>query len=80
MLIEKNVPVPSSTAQRGRPAVYPFKQMHVGDSFVVPKDRATALRCRVGKAAQQYGIKLVTRKQPDGSLRCWRIPAVDPFS
>jgi hypothetical protein len=62
-LIEKGVPIP------GR---FPFGQMEVGDSFVITTKRSTA-----AVAARRYGdkhkMKFVTRKMPDGTVRCWRI-------
>lgn len=64
MKIEKNIPIP------GR---YPFEQMEVGDSFAIP---TSIKRQTVSVAARRYGDKhnktFVTRKMPDGTIRCWR--------
>jgi hypothetical protein len=60
--IDKDVPIPSR---------FPFAQMEVGDSFVITTKRSTA-----AVAARRYGdkhkMKFVTRKMPDGTIRCWR--------
>ena len=37
--IEKNVPIPDAALRRGRHSLYPFADMQVGDSFVVPYPR-----------------------------------------
>ncbi len=62
--IDKNVPLP---------ARFPFEQMEVGDSFVVPSGMH---RTTVSIAALRYGrkhrMKFITRKMPDGTIRCWR--------
>jgi hypothetical protein len=45
--------------------------MEVGDSFVITTKRSTA-----SVAARRYGdkhkMKFITRKMPDGTIRCWR--------
>jgi hypothetical protein len=61
--IDKNVPLP---------ARFPFEQMEVGDSFAVPP---SVHRTTVGIAALRYGrkhgMKFITRKTLDGTIRCW---------
>ena len=63
--IDKNVPLPKK---------YPFAQMAVGDSFLVPLGTS---RFAVGQAAKRYGVehgvKFTVRQMPDGSFRCWRL-------
>jgi hypothetical protein len=63
--IDKNVPLP---------ARFPLDQMEVGDSFAVPPG---VHRTTVSIAALRYGrkhrMKFVTRKTPDGTIRCWRV-------
>ena len=62
--IEKGVPIPD-----GR-AAYPFEAMEVGDSFV-------AANKWVGRSAWSWGRargkKFSVRKQPDGTVRIWRV-------
>jgi len=78
--IECDVPLPQNLSPRGRSTVWPFKMMKVGDSFEVPKERAEALRRAIGPSAKYYRMRLISRLQPDGALRCWRAPDTDPFS
>ena len=64
-LIDSNVPLPTR---------YPFAEMKVGDSFLVPSD---VTRQAVAVAATRYGrkhnMKFSTRQLKDGGFRCWRL-------
>jgi hypothetical protein len=64
MKVEKGIPIP---------ARFPFEQMQVGDSFVVPME---ITRYAVSVAAHRYGkkhgVKFTVRKYKDGTYRCWR--------
>lgn len=64
MKVEKGIPIP---------ARYPFNQMEVGDSFVVPME---ITRYAVSTAAHRYGkkhgIKFTVRRMTDKTIRCWR--------
>lgn len=65
MKVEKNIPMPNS---------YPFAQMEVGDSFVIPHSASRASFYIAAKRfAAESGMKFATRKLPDGILRCWRV-------
>jgi len=72
--IDSNIPLPDMSAA-GRPRIYPFEDMKVGDSFFIPKaDRKTAL---VRSASSRWtathpGWKLLVR-QEEGGCRCWRV-------
>jgi hypothetical protein len=76
--IEKNVPIPASTAGRG--PIYPFAAMGVGDSFLVPvaveaaAKRASGLsRAASAHAKKTEGRKYTVRKVKDeGGVRVWR--------
>lgn len=65
MKVEKGIPIP---------ARYPFNQMEVGDSFVVPME---ITRYAVSTAAHRYGhknnMKFTVRLTNKRILRCWRI-------
>jgi hypothetical protein len=64
MKIEKSIPIPSR---------YPFGQMEVGDSFVIPPEmNRSTVAVYAWRYAQQHGRKFTTRKMPDGTYRCWR--------
>lgn len=64
-----------NTVPRGRKPVYPFKDMEVGDSFLIEKS--------LFKAVSLASLRFVRRKQPewkfsiathkDGTIRCHRI-------
>jgi hypothetical protein len=64
MNIDSNVPMPSK---------FPFAQMQVGDSFLIPAD---VKRTAVNVAAMRYGkkhrVKFTVRGTTEG-YRCWRI-------
>ena len=63
MKVESNIPIPGK---------YPFAQMQVGDSFLVPQD---VKRQTVNVAALRYGRtsgkRFTVRMTPEG-YRCWR--------
>lgn len=77
--IEKDVPVPKRKF-RGK---YPFGEMEVGDSFLVPADDEGATyipkyrRPRVAGAIRTYsarhGKRFTYRRLEDNSVRVWRI-------
>lgn len=63
--IDKNIPLPQK---------WPFPDMKVGDSFLVPDD---IRRSTINVAAKRYGdkhkMKFTIRLTEDRKLRCWRI-------
>lgn len=64
--IEKGIPIP----EVGGPCIkYPFRQMEIGDSFVVPKGVRTSLS---GNAIRQ-GIQIKTKSISSTHVRVWRI-------
>jgi len=71
MNICTDIPMPADPA-RGRPAIYPFGRMKVGDSFLVMADRAP--RARLAAAAHKRlhpGWDYMSRKE-GGCVRIWR--------
>lgn len=70
--IEKNVPIPKLPGRHGRPAIYQWHKMEIGDSFFV-----------AGKSAQETGLASQGNKQcapkrfiartVEGGTRVWRI-------
>lgn len=62
--IEKNVPIPENKQTGFTKALHKLK---VGDSFVVPHWVANS--CTL---ANHIGIKIMTRKCPEGGYRIWR--------
>lgn len=65
--IESNIPIPGKQRTEISETI---SAMNVGDSVVVPS--ASASRAFRANAAYN-GIKLASRKQPDGTFRVWRI-------
>lgn len=81
--IEANIPIPprGPLVSKGRPALYPFADMQIGDSFMVPikasdPQKQKRLAMRVTNAAyanaRLHGKKYATRVM-DGGVRVWRV-------
>lgn len=81
--IEKGIPV-AEPRKRGATfePKYPWKQMEIGDSFIVPnegknKDNIEALRrsfqSRCFGVSKAYGVKFRVDFDGSGTLRCWRV-------
>ncbi len=68
--IEKGVPMPPTGPARLK---YPFANMQPGDSFAVPSEDGNRLRAAASFYGIQKGWILTCRRQPDGSVRCWRV-------
>jgi len=68
--IEKNVPKPHNNYGRGRPRIYPFRNMKVGDSFTVPPGKHKIVSTI---ASRWHKDKFTVLKCTDGLYRCWRI-------
>lgn len=81
--IEKNIPLFNKTASPGRKAKYPFGNMKISESFVVPAGSAEALvpdgsyTPRVASAAYNHGRlhgkKFSYRLDEKGNVRVWRV-------
>lgn len=76
--VEKNIPLKGVKTN-----IFPFNQMNIGDSFLIPKEdyetiREITMRQNVYNHAGRYSIatksdfKITTKKTKDG-LRVWRI-------
>lgn len=69
--IEKNIPIPPR-------ARFPFAELEVGDSFLVPADQVnwngrTSMVARVANTTgRRLNRKFVCRTNPDRSVRVWR--------
>ena len=66
--IESGIEIPG-----GAPGTrYPFKEMKIGDSFLVPKNiKHTSFASAAHNFGKRNGMRFVTRTTPAG-LRCWR--------
>lgn len=70
--IEKNIPLPNKGG-RGRPLMYPFDQMDVNDSFLIPKGvNAKSVSNAAGKYGKRHGKEFTTREIGNGRYRIWR--------
>lgn len=68
-VIEKDVPIPGGFCYR-----YPFKQMEIGDSFLIGNDETMASRVRSAGCnySKKHNKKFTVRKCLDG-YRIWRV-------
>ncbi len=70
--IEAGVAMPEAWASKGT-SKYPFKDMKVGDSFLVPEGTSRgAIQSAAYYAGNTLSAKFVVRVTPEG-LRCWRV-------
>jgi hypothetical protein len=63
-------------ARTGRPPLFPYAEMKVGDSFLAPlKGRSvSSVQKSVSSYGKAHGRQFTTRKLPDKSgIRVWRI-------
>lgn len=73
--IEKSVPVPMA---RSKVSDYPFDEMNVGDSFLIPTDekdkRIIQSRVSGSAVAKAYKTKMkFSTRCVDGGVRVWRV-------
>lgn len=75
-IIETNIPMPPAKGGQGRPTKWPFTQMQVGESVLVPGRACNTAECPAYNAAKQVGhqagAKFTGRAQGDGTVRIWR--------
>jgi len=64
--IENGIPVPPVRA------VWPFGEMEVGDSFLVPAGREKAAKSSAWTYGRKHGIRFTARMEKKG-VRIWRI-------
>ncbi len=74
--IERGIPVPVAPSRPGAKAtIFPFPELKVGESFLVPCKRGDGMADRVRNMARYHSRKLnrtfVHRRVRDG-IRCWR--------
>ncbi len=64
--IERDVPIPN------RRRTYPFDQMGVGESVLVPATKGHSARTCMFSTARKTGKKFISRTLPEG-VRIWRV-------
>ena len=68
--IESDIPLPSGVRRARR---YPFKDMKIGDSFLVKDRKAASVMSAVRRFMRQEGNgRAFTTRNVDGGVRCWR--------
>ena len=76
VVIDKQYPVPEAcrrTGKKGRPNIYPFHDMEIGDSiFLEGQGHNSGARGSVKSFSARYGKKFSSRIV-DGGIRIWRI-------
>lgn len=75
IVIEKNIPLPSprNLLSMGRPRIYPFNVMEVGDSFAIPLKKKNAVAATANRYGKNNNMKFATRLMDNGMVRVWRI-------
>ncbi len=76
--IDKNVPLP--VRRTNHKMLYPFAEMEIGDSFLVPlppgklieDHRSNISACAAGFRKRYPSYAFTTRVEGDG-VRCWRV-------
>ncbi len=67
--IEKGIPITHKKSE----SKYPFHELEVGDSILVPLELAKKTRHAAHAIGDRFGYRFATRTQPNGDLRIWRI-------
>lgn len=75
IIIEKNVALPPrrNPLSTGRPRIYPFDIMDVGDSFAVPMKKKNAVATTANRYGKNNNMKFTTRVMDNGTIRVWRV-------
>lgn len=69
--VDKDIPVPTPRKKEGRPPVYPFATMAVGESFVYGGKLESA-RVYCHQRGRVLGRKF-TAAVHEGQIRIWRV-------
>ena len=68
--IEKGIEMPAAS-RRGRNFLYPWLEMDVGDSFLVPDKTVLGFGKQANQASRKYGLEFKVRGV-EGGVRVWR--------
>lgn len=78
-VIEDGIPIPPRDFSGRKPIYIPFKEMRVGDSFLVPPNEdIQSIKRRLfkfvkDKALEGISISYAERRTDDGAKRFWRV-------
>lgn len=64
LVIEKGIPLP----KRAGALTSGLRKLQIGDSFLTDRQAPS-----FSVTAKRIGIKIASRRQPDGRLRIWRV-------
>lgn len=68
--IEKNIPITKSSPGRKQGvSKYPFAEMEIGDSFLVPREKENSVNC----ISRRFLDKKFSMRKVEGGCRIWRI-------
>ena len=70
MKIAKNIPIPEGG--KGRPLVYPFGNMEIGDSVYVDGRKKASIQAACRGYGKRHNMRFTTRAEKSG-LRVWRV-------
>lgn len=75
--IDKGIEIPAPNIANNARRLYPFPEMEIGDSFLVPGDGdKKVLQARLGSAACYFGkrnSKRFVTRSVEGGVRVWRV-------
>jgi len=74
--IDKGVPLSAIAGKNGRPPIYPWLEMEIGDSFFVADKTAVQISAVVSQAKKRYFVDLTIRTVTENGVtgvRVWRI-------
>lgn len=67
--IEDNIPPPANMV--GRPSLYPYQALEVGQSFFVPRGDRKNISVCISRYRKKTGREFIVR-QVQGGVRVWR--------
>lgn len=73
MKVDKNIKIPALSSRGGRPVVYPYKTMDVGDSFFVYGQKPGGGAYQAVKIYGKKTGKSFVGRTVDGGVRIWRV-------
>lgn len=69
--VEKGIPIPKPKSG-GAPSKYPWDQLAVGDSFLVPDKTKKTFSSQLLYRGKRNGCKYIAR-DVEGGVRVWRV-------
>ena len=75
-VIEKDVPLPERALNGGSGRRYPWREMEIGDSVLIPCGKGEdpgKVVARLGNSLAYAAPKKFTRKRENDGVRVWRI-------